>query len=115
MAWCGPNSTGIVLFLTAAAKLGVIAVPVNYRFTDDEAAYVTRHSDSVAVFTDTELAAMFHRIRAATPDVRTVFVHDGPGPDDADPDWAVDADAATAAAAGDRSARTRSVRLPARR
>ena len=68
------------MFLAAAAKLGVVAVPVNYRFTDEEAAYITRHCDAVAAV---------HRQRAGRdvpphpggdPDVRTVFVHGGPRP-----------------------------------
>jgi acyl-CoA synthetase (AMP-forming)/AMP-acid ligase II len=29
VAWCGQNSLGIVLFLTAARQLGVTAVPVH--------------------------------------------------------------------------------------
>jgi len=98
VAWCGQNSLGIVLFLTAARKLGITGVPVNYRFTDDEAAYVTDHSDSVAVYADADLAPLFQRVRERIPQVRSLFVFDGLLPADADSEWVVDADAAVAAA-----------------
>ncbi len=101
IAWCGPNSMGIVVFLDAARKLGVTGVPVNYRFADEEAAYVTDHSDAIAVFVDAELAPMFQRIRAEIPKVTTAYVFGGSLPDGSDPNWMIDADAAIAAAPAD--------------
>ena len=101
VAWCGQNSLGVVLFLSAARKLGITAVPVNYRFTDEEAAYVTDHSDSGAVYADAELAPLFVRIRSQLPKVGTLFVYDGAVPDSADLSWVVDADAAIAGASTD--------------
>jgi acyl-CoA synthetase (AMP-forming)/AMP-acid ligase II len=80
VVWCGQNSTGIVLMVNAARKLGATAVPLNYRLSDDEAAYVTDHSDAALVYVDAEFAPLFERIRADIPQVGTVLVFDGPAP-----------------------------------
>ena len=59
MAWCGPNSIGVVLLVNAARKIGTVAVPVNYRLADDEAAYVVDHCDATVAYVDAESAPMF--------------------------------------------------------
>ena len=46
VVWCGQNSEGVVTLVHAARKVGATAVPLNYRFSDEEAAYVTDHSDA---------------------------------------------------------------------
>jgi fatty-acyl-CoA synthase/long-chain acyl-CoA synthetase len=97
VAWCGQNSIGVVTLLTATTRLGATAVPINYRFTDDEAAYVIDHSDAVIVYVDAELAPMMTRIRDELPSVRAVLVFDGAG-GDGDDGWLVDADQLAAAA-----------------
>src|SRR5881397_3751284 len=38
--WCGPNSWQVMAFIHAARKLGLIAVPLAYRFTAEEMHYV---------------------------------------------------------------------------
>ena len=38
--WCGPNSMHLVAMNHAARKIGVTAVPLNYRLSKEEAAYV---------------------------------------------------------------------------
>lgn len=81
VVWCGQNSVGVVTCINACRKLGVTAVPLNYRLTAEEAAYVTDHSDAVAVFVDAEFAALFADIRAEIPKVRHVVVFDGPALD----------------------------------
>jgi acyl-CoA synthetase (AMP-forming)/AMP-acid ligase II len=78
VAWCGQNSEGVVTLIHAARKIGAIAVPVNYRFSDEEAAFVTDHSDAAIVYVDGELAPQFGRIREQIPKVRTILVVDGP-------------------------------------
>ncbi|MBW2291378.1 MAG: acyl--CoA ligase, partial [Deltaproteobacteria bacterium] len=45
--WCGPNSSGVVRMIHAARKVGASAVPLNYRLTAEESAYVVDNSDSV--------------------------------------------------------------------
>ncbi|MGH9133535.1 MAG: class I adenylate-forming enzyme family protein [Ilumatobacteraceae bacterium] len=80
VVWCGQNSIGVVLIVNAARKIGATAVPLNYRLSDEEAAYVTDHSDAVLVYVDAEFAPMFERIRSELPSVATYLVYDGPAP-----------------------------------
>ena len=98
LVWCGQNSIGIVTVITAAAKLGVTAVPLNYRLADEEAAFVTDHSDATLVVVDAEFAPMFARIRARIPKVTSVLVFDGPPPDGGD-GWFASGDELAAVAA----------------
>ena len=58
--------------INAARKLGVTAVPLNYRLSDEEATYVTDHCDATIVYVDAEFAPMFERIRAGLPKVRAL-------------------------------------------
>lgn len=80
VVWCGQNSLGLVTMVNAARKIGATAVPLNYRLSDDEAAYVTDHSDTEVVYVDAEFADLFQRIRAEIPKVTTILVFDGPAP-----------------------------------
>jgi fatty-acyl-CoA synthase/long-chain acyl-CoA synthetase len=80
IVWCGQNSIGVVTLINAVRKIGVTAVPLNYRLSDEEAAYVTDHSDATVVYVDAELAPMFQRIRASIPQVRDILVFDGDAP-----------------------------------
>lgn len=81
VVWCGQNSIGVVVLIGAARKLGVTAVPLNYRLSDEEAAYVTDHSDASIVYVDAEQAPMFARIRSDVPKVEHVLVFGGEVPD----------------------------------
>jgi fatty-acyl-CoA synthase/long-chain acyl-CoA synthetase len=81
VVWCGQNSIPVVVAISAARKLGVTSVPLNYRLSDEEAAYVTDHCDATIVITDAEQAPMFARIRAGLPKVEHVLVYDGDVPD----------------------------------
>jgi acyl-CoA synthetase (AMP-forming)/AMP-acid ligase II len=80
VVWCGPNSLGVVELVNAARKVGATAVPLNYRLSDEEAAYVTDHSDATVVYTDAAFAPMFARIRHEVPKVRHLLVFDGSAP-----------------------------------
>lgn len=80
--WCGRNSPWIVAAMQACRKAGVIAVPMNYRLSEDEATYVVDNSDAEVVFADAEFAGLFASIRAATPKIREILIFDGaPGAD----------------------------------
>jgi acyl-CoA synthetase (AMP-forming)/AMP-acid ligase II len=93
IVWCGMNSIGIVAMMHAARKIGATAVPLNYRLTPDEAAYVVDHCDAALVWVDAEFAPLIAQIRSQTPKLRDVLVFDGePG------EGALDADPLVAAA-----------------
>src|SRR5215217_6223258 len=80
VVWCGQNSMGIANLVVAARKVGATAVPLNYRLSDEEAAYVTDHSDATVVYVDAEFAPLFERVRAEIPKVRDILVFDGAAP-----------------------------------
>ena len=75
--WGGQNSLELVAFTHAARKIGAIAVPLNYRLTDEETTYVVTNSDTELVWLDAEFADRFERIRPAIPAVRDVVVFGG--------------------------------------
>ena len=76
VVWCGQNSIGLVVMINATRKLGVTAVPLNYRLSDEEATYVTDHSDATIVYVDAEFAPMFARVRGELPKVVHYLVFD---------------------------------------
>jgi fatty-acyl-CoA synthase/long-chain acyl-CoA synthetase len=77
VVWCGMNSIGIVSIMHAARKIGATAVPLNYRLTPEEAAYVVDHCDAAVVWVDAEFAPLIEKIRSQTPKLRDVLVFDG--------------------------------------
>ena len=81
LVWCGQNSVGLIEVINAARKIQATAVPLNYRLSDEEAAYVVDHCDATVVYVDAEFAPLFERIRDRLPKVRHVLVFDGDAPD----------------------------------
>jgi len=75
--WCGPNSIPVVQMMCAARKLGVTAVPLNYRLSPEETAYVVDHSDAIFAFIDSDHAALFEGIRPQISKVRDIAVYGG--------------------------------------
>lgn len=75
--WCGRNSHWPVACGHAARKVGAISVPLNYRLTAEEAAYVVHNSDAKVVLADAEFAPLFAKTRSETPNVAQVIVYDG--------------------------------------
>ena len=79
--WCGMNSPGVVRIMHGARKAGLTSVPLNYRLTPEEAAYIVDDCDAAAVYTDADFAETFAAIRDRIPKVRHVLVFGGaPGP-----------------------------------
>ncbi|MCP4906348.1 MAG: AMP-binding protein [bacterium] len=78
VAWCGPNSIDALVIIHAARKICVTPVAVNYRLTDEEAAFVLMDSDSVIAWIDAEYAQRFSAIAAGAPSLREIVVFDGP-------------------------------------
>src|SRR5258707_7018357 len=79
--WCGPNSPQVVAVMSAARKIGAIAVPLNYRLTPEEALYVINHSDAEVAYVDYEHAPMFAALRDQLEKVRHIIAVGGPAPD----------------------------------
>jgi fatty-acyl-CoA synthase/long-chain acyl-CoA synthetase len=77
VVWCGMNSLGVVRTMHGSRRLGVTSVPLNYRLTAEEAAYIVDDCDAVAVCTDAEFAAFFAAVKPAAPKLRHVLVWDG--------------------------------------
>jgi acyl-CoA synthetase (AMP-forming)/AMP-acid ligase II len=78
--WCGQNSLGVVRMMHAARKVGATAVPLNYRLSPEEAAYVIDNCDAVAVYADAEYAHLLRKIRGDVPKLRHVVIFDCDGP-----------------------------------
>jgi acyl-CoA synthetase (AMP-forming)/AMP-acid ligase II len=77
--WCGQNSVGLVAGINAIRKVGAIGVPLNYRLTPEEAAYVIDNSDARVVYVDAEYETLINRARGQTPKVQHVCVFGGDG------------------------------------
>jgi acyl-CoA synthetase (AMP-forming)/AMP-acid ligase II len=75
--WCGKNSLDVVAGIHAFRKARLGAVPLNYRLTAEEAAYVVADSDAVVAWVDAEMAPLFDEIRDAAPALRHVVVFGG--------------------------------------
>src|SRR5579864_1684372 len=80
--WCGPNSPEVVAVLNAARKTGAIAVPLNYRLSEQEARYVINHSDAEVAYVDHEYVPLFAalRDRGELEKVRYIIAAGGPAP-----------------------------------
>ena len=79
--WCGPNSLPVVAIMSATRKIGVVAVPLNYRLTPEEAHYVIEHSDAQIAFVDSEYAHLFTGLVGTLAKLKYVIVYGGPAPD----------------------------------
>ena len=77
---CGPNSPAVIRAGYARVKVGATSVPLNYRLTPEETAYIVEDSDAVLVCVDAEQAETFARIRASIPSVRAIVVFNGAAP-----------------------------------
>lgn len=80
LVWCGPNSLEVLTTIHAARKLGLVAVPLSYRFTAEEMAYVVDNSDATTVVVDAEQAPLIAEVREALTKVRTFVSYGGNAP-----------------------------------
>jgi acyl-CoA synthetase (AMP-forming)/AMP-acid ligase II len=71
LVWCGPNSLQVIVVLGAARKVRLVAVPLSYRFTAEEMAYVVDNSDATCVIADAEYAPVLASVADRCPKVRT--------------------------------------------
>lgn len=79
VCWCGQNSAPLVLGTHAIRKAGAIGVPLNYRLSADEAAYVVDNSDASVLYVDAAYEPLVAAIRDRIPKVEHVLVFDGDG------------------------------------
>jgi acyl-CoA synthetase (AMP-forming)/AMP-acid ligase II len=70
LVWCGPNSLETIAIIHAARKAGLVAVPLSYRFSAEEMAYVIDNSDATLVVVDAEYAPVVASVRDRLPKVR---------------------------------------------
>ncbi|MDE3205563.1 MAG: AMP-binding protein [Acidobacteriota bacterium] len=79
VCWCGQNSAPIISAMHAIRKAGAVGVPLNYRLTADEAAYVIDDSDASVLYVDAALEALVAAISDRIPKVQHVLFFDGDG------------------------------------
>jgi fatty-acyl-CoA synthase len=88
----------------AAAKAGLVPVNTNYRYADDELAYLWDNADAVAVVFGASFAPRLEGMRHRVPRVRAwLWVDDGPGDDGMPPQcppWATPYESAALSATG---------------
>src|SRR5579863_1049987 len=96
--WCGPSSPDVVAVVNATRKIGVVAVPLNYRLTPAEALYVINHSDAEIAYVDHEYAAMFAELRGRLDTVRHIIAVGVPAGQQLPAGMLTDADIAAAPA-----------------
>ena len=72
IVWCGPNSLETIAVVHAARKAGLVAVPLSYRFTAEEMAYVIDNSDATLVVADADYAPLIASVRSEIPKVKAL-------------------------------------------
>ncbi|MBV8159959.1 MAG: AMP-binding protein [Acidimicrobiia bacterium] len=77
MVWCGPNSREVLVTIHAGRKLGLVTVPLSYRFNADEMHYIIDNSGATLVIVDAEQAPLIASIRPDLPNLREVVVYRG--------------------------------------
>ena len=75
--WCGKNSMMVVACGHAARKVGAVSVPLNYRLTPIEAAFVVDDCDARVAVIDAEFVWLFEAIHEQIPRVEHVLVFAG--------------------------------------
>jgi acyl-CoA synthetase (AMP-forming)/AMP-acid ligase II len=79
-AWCGPNSRQVLTFMHACRKLGLVAVPLPYRFTADECHHVLADSGAALVMVDADYAGPITELLPRLPDLRHAVAFRGTHP-----------------------------------
>jgi acyl-CoA synthetase (AMP-forming)/AMP-acid ligase II len=70
IAFIGSNCHQFVEFYFAAANGGFVSVPVNARFSSDEAVYVIKNSEATGLIHTEDTAAVATRIVDAVPEIK---------------------------------------------
>jgi fatty-acyl-CoA synthase len=77
VAYLGPNHPAILDALFAAANLGAVLVPLNFRFAGPELTYAIAHSDVHTVLADSAHTAVIDGLRPEIPARRFIRVGTG--------------------------------------
>jgi acyl-CoA synthetase (AMP-forming)/AMP-acid ligase II len=70
IAFMGNNSHQFMEFYFAAAKTGAIAVPINARFSSEEASYVLGNAEAILLIYSQELDEIVREVRTTAPGVK---------------------------------------------
>jgi acyl-CoA synthetase (AMP-forming)/AMP-acid ligase II len=76
IAFMGNNSHQFVEFYFAIAKIGSIAVPINARFSSNEASYVLRNAEVTLLIYDEDMEETIQKMRTTIPEV-TQYISTG--------------------------------------
>ena len=79
--WCGPNSTQVVVFMHACRKLGLVAVPMPYRFTAEECLHVLSDSEAAVLAVDAAYASTVAGLLPRLPALRLAVALRGAAPE----------------------------------
>jgi long-chain acyl-CoA synthetase len=73
IAVMGKNSFEFFLVYCAAAALGAIVLPVNWRLAEDEVAYILNDGAPVVLFADEEFETILKNLEGKLPSVRSTY------------------------------------------
>ena len=77
VAYISPNTSAQLESFYAVPQIGAVLVPVNYRLTAADFAYIIEHSGAAVVCADGEYLEAVDRVRASLPGVRHFVALDG--------------------------------------
>ncbi len=77
IAYIAPNTHGLLEAFYAVPQIGAVLVPINYRLTPDDFAYIINHSGSQVVCAAAEHLEAVDSIRKSLPNVRLFAALDG--------------------------------------
>src|SRR4051812_26688644 len=79
VAYIAPNMLAQLESFYAVPQLGAVLVPINYRLTADDFAYIIGHSGAKVVCVHPDYLTMVDSIRARIPDVKCFVALEGKG------------------------------------
>ena len=79
VAYIAPNTHAMLEGFYAVPQIGAIMVPINYRLTADDFAYIIGHSGATVVCVHDDYLPLVDKIREKVPDVRHFIALEGAG------------------------------------
>jgi fatty-acyl-CoA synthase len=88
VAYIAPNTLAQLESFYAVPQIGAVLVPINYRLTPDDFAYIISHSGATVVCADQDYLEAVDRIRPQVQEVKHfVALGGGPGPGEPGKGW----------------------------